>query len=91
MKKELNALGSLIKNYLEQKNRVREELRKQVEQNPQLRMGRAKTNLGEVTIELSVGEIVSQSPQWKDFVTRHAMRCRAEFAQSIDRLREMIK
>jgi len=63
MKKELNALGSLIKNYLEQKNRVQEELQKQVEQNPQLRMDRAKTNLGEVIIELSVGEIVSQSPQ----------------------------
>ncbi|MCK4386423.1 MAG: hypothetical protein KAW52_09185 [candidate division Zixibacteria bacterium] len=91
MKTEINALGSLIKHYLGEKNRVQEDLRKQVEQNPQLRMGRAKTDLGEMRMELSVDEAVSNSPQWKDFIFQHEMSCRAQFDQSIRQLKEMIE
>ncbi len=91
MKTEINVLGSLIKHYLGEKDRVQEHLRKQVEQNPQLRMGRAKTDLGEMRIELSVDEAVFDSPQWKDFIFQHEMNCRAQFDQSIGRLKEMIE
>ena len=91
MKTEINVLGSLIKHYLGEKDRVQEHLRKQVEQNPQLRMGRAKTDLGEMRMELSVDEAVFDSPQWKDFIFQHEMNCRAQFDQSIGRLKEMIE
>jgi len=90
IKTEINSLGSLIKRYLEEKNKIYEQLKKEIEDNPQLRIRQVKTEDGEILIQLSVDEATRNSPQWKDFISRHEAICGSEFARSIERLKGMV-
>ncbi|MBC7189098.1 hypothetical protein H5U35_02625, partial [Candidatus Aerophobetes bacterium] len=91
VKAEINFLGSLIKKYLEEKERVYQHLKKQVEENPRLRIRQAKTERGEdVIVQLSPDEAVLTLPEWKDFVSQHEDFYRSEFDRSIERLRGLV-
>ena len=91
IKAEINVLGSLIKNFLSEKNQVFEQLKKEVEGNPELRMNRVKTNQGEVTVQLSADEAVLSSVQWRDFISRHDTSYRYQFDKSMQRLNELVR
>jgi len=90
IKTEINLLGQLIKKCMEEKNRVYDELKKEVENNPELRIRKAKTESGEVLVQLSVEEAVLSSPQWKDFISRQETICGSQFTRSIEKLKKML-
>ena len=91
VKAEINVLGTLIKNFLSEKNQVFEQLKKEAEGNPELMINRVKTNQGEVTVRLSVDEAVLSSAQWRNFISRHDTACRAQFDKSIQQLKELAR
>ncbi len=90
MKTELNSLGVIIKRYLEERERVYQQIKKEVESNPELRIRQVKTEEGDVIIHLSVDEAVRNTSQWKDFIYQHESLCQSEFAKSIEKLKKII-
>lgn len=89
VKTEVNSLGDLIKKYKGEKNRLYNQLKKQVESNPKLRMRQVNTNRGEALTQLSPDEAVLSSPQWKDFISRHEIIYSSQFAKSVERLKKI--
>ena len=90
IKEEINSLGSLIKRCLEEKNRAYEKLKNEVENNPELRIRKVRSEEGEVLIQLSVDEAVRASTQWKDFISRYETICGSEFSKSVERIKKMV-
>lgn len=90
IKTEINSLGSLIKRYLGEKDKIYQQIKREVEDNPELRVRQAKTEEGEVLIQLSVDEAVRNSSQWKNFISRHELVFRSEFTRAIEKLKEII-
>ena len=91
IKAEINLLGELIKRCKEEKERVYSQLKQQVEENPELRMRKAKTEGGEeILVQLSVDEAVLTLPEWREFVSQHEEVCSSQFAQLIDRIKNLL-
>ena len=91
IKAEINLLGELIKRCKEEKERVYSQLKQQVEENPELRMRKAKTEGGEeILVQLSVDEAVLTLPEWREFVSQHEEACSSQFAQLIDRIKNLL-
>jgi len=90
IKEEINSLGSLIKRCLEEKNRAYEKLKNEVENNPELRIRKVRSEEGEVLIQLPVDEAVRASTQWKDFISRYETICGSEFSKSVERIKKMV-
>ncbi|MBE0478526.1 hypothetical protein IBX65_05330 [Candidatus Aerophobetes bacterium] len=87
IKMEINLLGGLIKKYREEKNKFYNQLKRQVEANPKLRIRQVSTDEGQVVIQLSPDEAVLSSSQWKDFISQHDSVYRSQFASSVGRLK----
>lgn len=88
---ELNSVEDLQKRYKGEIEQVRNDLKVQVERNPQLRMQQAKQGQTTVIMQLSVDEAVNRSPQWQDFLSEHETRYGQEFAKLIERLKTKLK
>lgn len=90
VKAEINFLGSLIKKYREEKDRVYNQLKRQVETNPRLRIRQVDTDEGQVMIQLAPEEAVLTSAQWKDFISNHDSVYVAQFARSLEQLKTLV-
>lgn len=90
VKTEINNLGDLIKRYLREKERAYSRLKKQVEDDPRLRVRKAKTEEGEALINLSTDEAVKNSPQWQNFISQHESIYYSEFTKSTSRLKKLV-
>ena len=88
---ELNSVEDLQKRYKGEMEQVRNDLKVQVERNPQLRMQQVKQGQTTVIMQLSVDEAVNRSPQWQDFLSKHETRYGQEFAKLIERLKTKLK
>jgi len=91
MKAILNQLGELIKYYRSQKEHARKEFLRQVEQDPRLRMARTRTEIGEVSVQLSPEEAMNRSPQFKRFMAQHESQARGQFDELVDQIRSLVK
>ncbi len=89
LKTEINFLGELIKKYLEEKNRAYTRLKKQVEQDPNLRVRRIKTENEEIIVHLSPDEAVINSSQWQNFISQHDQIYQSEFTRIVAQLKEL--
>ena len=90
LKNEINLLGGLIKKYLDGKNKVYEQLKKEIENEPRLRMRQVQTEQGEVVIHLSTDEAVLASSKWREFIPRHEVTYTSQFSESIKKLKEIV-
>lgn len=90
VKAEINAVGSLIKRYKEEKNKLFGQLKKQMESNPELRVKQVRTEKGEALVQLSPDEAVLSSPQWKDFISRHEVTYRSQFARLVEKMKDIL-
>lgn len=88
---ELNSIEGLQKRYRDEMQQAYDNLRAQVERNPQLRMQEVKQGQTTVVMQLSVDEAVKRSSQWQDFLSRHETRYGQEFAKLIERLKMKVK
>jgi len=90
VKEEINLLGSLIKKCREEKDRVYEQLKKQVESNPELRIRKVRTESGEVIVQLSTEEAILSSPEWKEFISQQELACGSEFSKLVEKIKKML-
>jgi hypothetical protein len=82
----LNSIESLQKRYNDEMEQAYNNLKMQVERNPQLRMQQVKQGQTTIVMQLTVDEAIKVSPEWNNFVTNHERRYSQEFAKVIGRL-----
>ncbi len=90
LKTEINLLGGLIKKYLDGKNKLREQLEKEIENEPRLRMRQVQTEQGGVMVHLSIDEAILASPKWREFIPRHEATYASQFSEAIKKLKEIV-
>ncbi|MDI6815076.1 MAG: hypothetical protein QMC90_03230 [Dehalococcoidales bacterium] len=90
----LNSLESLQKRFQEEKEKVYNDFKAQVERNPQLRIQQqqVQTQRGTaiVQIQLSVEETIKANPQWKQFLSEHEKRYSQEFLKVKEKLKTQV-
>jgi len=87
----LNSIEGLQKRYKGEMEQAYNNLRAQVEQNPELRMQQVKQGQQTIVVQLTIDETVKTSPQWNNFVANHEKRYRQEFAETIEELKQEMK
>ena len=91
LEQSLNSIKVLQTKYRDETEKAYNNLKSQVESNPQLRMHQVKQGQATVVVQLTVDEAVKISPEWKRFVASHEKRYGQEFAKAIERLRREAK
>jgi len=91
LEQSLNSIKGLQTKYRDEMEKAYNNLKSQVERNPQLRMHQVKQGQATVVVQLTVDEAVKISPEWKRFVASHEKRYGQEFARAMERLRQEAK
>jgi hypothetical protein len=86
----LNSIADLPRRYADEMQRVYEQLRAQVERDPQLRIEQVRQGQNTALVQLSVEEAVKRNPQWRDFLAQHESRYSEEFARMVQRLKDEV-
>ena len=86
----LNSIKGLQRKYEDEMQQAYNNLKAQVERNPQLRMQQVKQGETTVVMQLSVDEAVKVNPEWKNFVSYHEKRCSQEFAMVMENLKREV-
>lgn len=92
----LNSIEGLQKRAKEEMEQVYNNLKAQVERNPQLRVRQqqVRTQQGQqmtMISELTVDEAIKQLPQWQQFQAEYNKRYSQEFAKVIEKLKEEVR
>ena len=88
---ELNSIEDIQKRYRDEMQQYYDNLKVQVERNPQLRIQEVKQGQARMIMQLSVDEAVKRIPQWQDFLSKHEARYGQEFAKLIERLKTKLR
>lgn len=91
LEQSLNLLESLQKRHGDELVKVYNNLKAQVERNPQLRMRQVNQGQGTKVIQLTMDEAVRTSPEWNNFEAEHEKRYTQEFAKVILKLKKEIR
>jgi len=87
----LDSIGGLQKSYKDEIEQAYDNLKAQVERNPQLRMQQVRQGQTTIVVQLTVDEAIKSSQEWNNFVANHEKRHSQEFAKIIEELRKEIK
>ena len=87
----LNSIEGLQGRYKDEMQQAYNNLKAQVEKNPQLRMQQVKQGQATMVMQLSVDEAVKASSEWKNFISYHEKRYSQEFATVVQKLRKEAK
>ena len=88
---DLNSLEGLQRRYRDEMHQAYNNLKAQVERNPQLRMQQVKQGETTIVMQLSADEAVKANPEWKNFISYHEKRYSQEFARVMEKLRGEVK
>lgn len=87
----LKLLEDLQKKYRAEVEQAYDNIRAEVERNPQLRVKQIQQGQSTMMVQLNVEEAIKQLPQWRDFLSNHERRYRQEFAKVLDKLKRELK
>ena len=87
----LNSVEGLQGRYRDEMQQAYNNLKAQVERNPQLRMQQVKQGQTTIVMQLSVDEAVKANPEWKNFISYHEKRYSQEFAKVMEKLKKEAK
>jgi hypothetical protein len=87
----LNSIEGLQGRYKDEMQQAYNNLKAQVERNPQLRMQQIKQGQATIVMQLSVDEAVKASSEWKNFISYHEKRYSQEFAKVVEKLKGEVK
>ena len=88
---DFDSIWSLQKSHKEELDKTYENVKAQVEANPQLRMQQVRQGQTVMVTQLSVDEAVRNIPEWKGFVAQHEARYVHEFTRVVADLKSHIK
>lgn len=87
----LNELESLQKEYYAMKEKVVEDLRKQIESHPQLRMKPVKTPDGKTVVQMAVSTDEAVKDRLEEYLSEHEQEYNQEFSSLIAELKMEIR
>jgi hypothetical protein len=86
----LNSIESLQKEYLGMKEKVAEDLRRQMEKHPQLRMQPLKTRDGRTVMQMNLSADEAVKARLAEYISEHEERFSREFLGLIEELKAQI-
>ena len=87
----LNSIAALQKEYHEMKEKVVEDLRKQIEMHPQLRMQPVKTPDGKTVMQMSLSVDEAVKTRMAEYLSEHEEEYGQEFIGLIEELKSQIR
>jgi hypothetical protein len=91
VEQNLNMMEDLQKRHSAEVEQAYNNIRAEVERNPQLRVKQIQQGQSAMIVQLSVDEAIKQLPQWKDFLYNQERRYSQEFAKVTERLKRELK
>lgn len=88
MEKLLNSLEDMSLRARKEKDSFYADLKKQVENNPQLQVRQINSGGKKMLVRLSAEEAINQSQDWKDFFSEHEERYNSEFLRCLEKIKE---
>lgn len=86
----LNAIDGLMKEYDQMKKDLLDDLRKQIEANPQMRMRPVKTQDGKTAVKLTASVDETAQARFAEALSAHDAEFRNEFSELIEELKEAL-
>jgi hypothetical protein len=86
----LNSLDGLMKEYDQMKKDLLDDLRKQIEANPQMRMRPVKTQEGKTVMKLTASVDETAQVRFTEALSAHDVEFRNEFSELIEELKEAL-
>jgi len=87
----LNAIESLVKKYDQMKRNLLDDLKKQIEANPQWRMQPVKTQDGKTVMKVTASVDEAAQARFAEVLSEHDEQFRNEFFSLIEELKETIR
>jgi len=87
----LNLVEDLQKRYSAETEQAYNDIRAEVERNPQLRVKQVQQGQNTMIVQLTVDEAIKQLPQWQDFLSDQEKRYSQEFAKVMEKLKRELK
>ena len=87
----LNEINLLQKKYTKIIENMANNLKAEIEKNPQSRIKTIKQGEKIIVIHLSVEEALNENPQWKKFLTEHEEEYNQKFGKILEKLKEEIR
>ena len=87
----LNSIKFLQKRYKEERGSAYQNLKTEIESNPELGVKSIQKGNTTVVMELSVDEAVKQSEEWKNFISEHNQRYHRKFIEVIEKFKKEVK
>jgi len=87
----LNLMAKLRERYEAEIEQAYNNVRSEVEKNPQLRLKQVQQGQDAVIVQLTIEEAIQQVPQWKEFLSDHEKRYSQEFANVVEGLKRELK
>jgi len=87
----LNEINLLQKEYMKIIENIANNLKSEIEKNPQSRVKTIKQGEKIIVTHLSVEEALNENPQWKNFLTKHEEEYNQKFRNIIEKLKEEIR
>jgi len=87
----LNLVEDLQKRYSAEIEQAYNDIRAEVERNPQLRVKQVQQGQNTMIVQLTVDEAIKQLPQWQDFLSDQEKRYSQEFAKVMEKLKRELK
>jgi hypothetical protein len=91
VEQSLGGIDLLQAKFKKEKQQAYDQLRAEIERNPQLRVRQVKQGGQTVAAQLSVDETIKTLPEWQDFLVNHEQQASEEFSRVIDRVRKLMK
>ena len=90
LEQSLNSIDTSQTRYKKEMQQRYDQLKAEIERNPQLRMRQVKQGQTTVVMELTVDEAIRTSPEWVNFLAMHERRYSQELAKVIQRLKGQV-
>jgi len=87
----LNAIEGLAKEYDQMKKDLLDDLRKQIEENPQLRMKPVKTQDGKTVMKVTASVDETAQARFAEVLSAHEVEFSSEFSALIEELKEALR
>jgi hypothetical protein len=91
LEQSLGSIDLLQAKQKKEQQQAYDQLRTEIERNPQLRVRQIKQGGQTVSAQLSVDEAIKTLPEWQDFLVNHEQQYSEELARIIERVRKLMR
>jgi hypothetical protein len=91
LEQALGSIETLQAKHKKEQQQAYDQLRTEIERNPQLRVRQIKQGGQTVSAQLSVDEAIKTLPEWQDFLVNHEQQSSDELTRIVERVRKLMR